>query len=624
MVQKNELKMNFRYDINALRAIAIFGVLLFHYKIPYSNGGYSGVDVFFVISGYLMSRIIMTALTKDQFSFLDYYGKRLKRIAPALLILTLVLSILCAFFYLPEEYKLNERNAASSVLFLSNILYWKSSNYFDAASDTNMLLHTWSLSVEWQFYLIYPIILLGFNRIFKRTEIYKVVFILLFIMAFVASLVASKINPTASFYFFPTRAWEMLAGGIAFIGEGAIKEIKRRKWIALFGYIVIFSGFIFLDPAMVWPGVYTLIPVLATMGIIVANYNDFKILQHPSIQFIGKISYSLYLWHWPVYVIAQYLGYPINFSSALLYASISITLGFLSFKYVESIRLSSRKLIIITTVVFLSTLSLSYFTINSSMFKAKTLEIANYSKTHDVKKHMRMGKCFITSGHDGIKDFNIEACLQISRVNKNVLLLGDSHAAHFADSMDEYFKQNNINFLQATSSGDLPFYQNKYKEKRSGELLNYIFKDFLPKNAQSISGVIISANWAKDDGKDPDGLLANLHKTIKYLENLGIKVIVLGQSEIYNIPYTSIAAKEYEYDTKESSKYLKSTTVVLDKYLRTKLKAYYIPIINIDGVPSLKDGEPYIFDYSHYTKYGADLTIKKVFKDPLAQKFLKD
>ena len=146
MNQPSHLK--FRYDINALRAISVIGVLLFHYKVPFFEGGFAGVDVFFVISGYLMSKIIINGINRNNFSLPEFYGRRFKRIVPALLVLVLVLTVVGFFIYFPVNYRLNEQNVAASVLFISNIVYWQSAGYFAEASDTDILLHTWSLSVE--------------------------------------------------------------------------------------------------------------------------------------------------------------------------------------------------------------------------------------------------------------------------------------------------------------------------------------------------------------------------------------------------------------------------------------------------------------------------------------------
>ncbi|CAG5072036.1 hypothetical protein DYBT9623_03974 [Dyadobacter sp. CECT 9623] len=190
----------FRYDINALRALAVLGVVLFHYKVPYFQGGFSGVDIFFVISGYLMTRIIIRGLAKGNFSVIEFYSRRVKRILPGLLFLILCLTVINFFLYLPVDYSDFVKNAAASAVFYSNILYYKS-DYFDASSENNMLLHTWSLSVEWQFYLILPLVLMLVNRFLKNDRRgYLAVFLIAAVLIFVGSLFATDYRPNASFY----------------------------------------------------------------------------------------------------------------------------------------------------------------------------------------------------------------------------------------------------------------------------------------------------------------------------------------------------------------------------------------------------------------------------------------
>ncbi|RYD84417.1 MAG: acyltransferase, partial [Sphingobacteriales bacterium] len=155
-MQHNTTKPNFRYDINGLRAIAIIGVLLYHYKLYEFEGGFSGVDVFFVISGYLMSRVVIGQIGRGTFAFGEYFERRLHRIVPALLALVLGVAAVCFFIYLPSDYTPVLDNGAASILFYSNIHYYiNTPSYFAASTDSNMFLHTWSLSVEWQFYMIY-------------------------------------------------------------------------------------------------------------------------------------------------------------------------------------------------------------------------------------------------------------------------------------------------------------------------------------------------------------------------------------------------------------------------------------------------------------------------------------
>lgn len=624
MMQSNESKPGFRYDINALRAIAILSVLFYHYKADFFSGGFAGVDIFFVISGYLMSKIIITGINRNQFSFTDFFGKRLKRIVPALLFLVLAFILIGFFLYLPQDYKTNQKNAAGSVAFLSNIWYWQNSNYFDASSETNVFLHTWSLSVEWQFYLLYPVVLLLLSKLFKTKRSYLIFFAASTILLFIFSIGFTAVKPVPSFYLLPTRSWEMMFGGIAFLSEDLVRHYKWRKALAIVGYILIIASILLLRTYMAWPGIYTILPVFATFLVILANYNDFKMIRHESIQFIGRISYSLYLWHWPVYVVAQYFGIGISWQTIILFTAASVFFGYISFKYVESIKItSSIPILAAMAVLFISTAALSFFNINNNVFKPKTLEIANYTINHKSvrAKQMNSGVCFLTDVSN-IKQLNKEQCLCIEKNKKNILLIGDSHGAHISQSLRERLADKNIHLLQVTGSGGLPTLRST-RINGYNKLTKYVYSDFIVNN--KIDGVIICANWvnAKTWNISPEQLLNNINETISYLDKYHIKSVVIGQNEIYTIPYSTIAAQENQYNIRISKKYLVKDAYEINNFLYEKLKPYYVNIINTNYTPPLSsDNTPYMDDENHYTKYGADIATDKILSDPIIKSFL--
>ncbi|WP_051359720.1 acyltransferase family protein [Adhaeribacter aquaticus] len=625
MTNKNNLGLNFRYDINALRAIAILGVIFFHYKIEVFEGGFTGVDIFFVISGYLMSRIVIKSINKNEFNFKDYFEKRLKRIVPALLILILTITLIGFFVLFPEDYWLSQKNAAGSVLFLSNILYWRTSDYFAPSSDTNILLHTWSLSVEWQFYILYPIFLLILNKVFNRRAYYIVFFIGLTIILFILSAIYTSINPTASFYLLPTRAWEMMFGGIAYFSEDLIKNIKWRKAIAWIGYTSLLACFLLLNTSMVWPSVYTIFPVFATFLVIIANYNEFKVVKHVSIQFIGKISYSLYLWHWPIYVIAQYFGVQANLGSAALFTLLSIVIGYISFTYIETNKFYSSKIIIAAMVLLcISAACLGYFRLNKFLHNASAISIASYNKNHQKEqiKQFSRNVCHIDTKAE---DFNKERCLCIKEGKKNILLIGDSHLAQLSLSLREHLEKRNINLLQLTLSATLPTIEKRGKRNpHLRELMDYIYLDFVPKNAAKIDGVIISAHWAAVKDIDKEVILNDIKEAVNYLKKYNINTIIIGQTEGYTIPYPVVAAKNFESKI-EREKYLDDYCYEIDTYLSDNLGASYIKVINKNSFPTLSSkNEPYMFDMNHVTKFGADLVVEKVLNDSTAMNLLNN
>lgn len=623
MSQSNHLK--FRYDINALRAISVIGVLLFHYKVPFFDGGFAGVDVFFVISGYLMSKIIINGINRNNFSLLEFYGRRLKRIVPALLVLVLVLTVVGFFIYFPVNYQLNEQNAAASILFISNIVYWQTAGYFAEASDTNILLHTWSLSVEWQFYLIYPLILLFANKFLKNKTQYLYAFIAVILVSYLAAIYYTTVDKDGSFFLLHSRAWEMMFGGLAFLCEDLAKNIQivARRLIAITGYLVIFLSFYFLNNTMAWPGMYTIVPVFAAFIIITANCNDFEVLKFGVVQGVGKISYSLYLWHWPVYVIAQYLGVPLNASVVIALTVVSFVLGYLSYKYIEALNFTNNKPILaIALCLAMLTGFLAYFDVNQIAFKHDAVMVANYTKRHPEGTRLTTNGCFLTAKNKSLKDYNETGCLTINPEGKNFLLMGDSHSADISEPFRKRFKGKNINIMVATATGCYPFTNQKGGDKLCLALVDYALNEFVKKNAAQIDGVIISANWVKTRPGNRNQLAKELQATIAYLESYKLKVIVVGQSEAYTITYPALKAKELQFNAGLTQRYLRKQCYVVNDFMKSKFKPYYIDIINKNSFPELgPDYTPYVFDKDHFTPYGGDLAINKILADPIGREF---
>ncbi len=620
---KTSVKPSFRYDVNALRAIAIAGVLLYHFKVKLFAGGFAGVDVFFVISGYLMSRVVIVQIDKGIFSFTEYFRRRLHRIVPALLVLVFVVSLVCFFAYLPNDYNVNLQNGSSALLFLSNLFYWYNTpSYFDASADTNLFLHTWSLSVEWQFYIVYPFVLLLFHKIFKHKHLYKLAFIMLTLLLFITAVIVSNCYASFSFYMLPTRSWEMLIGGVAFFADGWLNNIVWKKTIAIAGYILILFSFFALNESLLWPGIYTLIPVTGTFLVIIANYNNSAVLGLSSIQFIGNISYSLYLWHWPVYVISQYYGFGTGITAVVVYAVISITLGYLSYKYIEVRQFSGKRHIIIAMAsLFAVVLSTQYFNANRVIYDAKTLTIANnYGiKLKPFYNQYRKDTCFV----DTFNKFNENECLCFKQGKKNILLIGDSHLAQLSLSLREGFAANNIHFLQATSPATLPTTKSYYKKRNNvRELMDYVYRDFIPNNSHRIDGILLSGNWAGQGMVDRGAIIKGIREAIAYCGSYGIPVAVIGQTERYTVPYPVIAARSNQYKSHNTAFYLDMHTIDLNRYLSNNLRGSYIDILNQDKFPPLSPKNvTYMRDKDHVTKYGADIIVAKIKRDSVWHKF---
>lgn len=323
--------MHFRKDINGLRAIAVIAVVLFHFNASWMPGGFAGVDVFFVISGFLMTGIIFRGIEQENFSIMKFYVARANRIIPALAVLCLVLLVFGWFYLTPLDYRELGKHVGSSMGFLSNIIYWRESGYFDAASHEKWLLHTWSLSVEWQFYIIYPLVLVAIRK-FMSLKAMKVTVLVGTVLGFIFCVIATYKWPNPAYYLLPTRAWEMMIGGVAYLYPLKLTENKKKvfEWV---GLALIILSYIFITKENLWPGYLALIPVLGAFLLIQAQRNDSVVTGNIMFQSLGKWSYSIYLWHWPLVVSIYYF----SLNEQFIYFGIitSVIIGYLSNKYIE-------------------------------------------------------------------------------------------------------------------------------------------------------------------------------------------------------------------------------------------------------------------------------------------------
>ncbi len=326
--------MQFRQDINGLRAIAVIAVVLFHFNASWLPGGFAGVDVFFVISGFLMTGIIFKGIKQENFSIFKFYVARANRIIPALAVLCFILLIFGWFFFTPLDYKTLSKHVLSSMGFISNIVYWKESGYFDASSYDKWLLHTWSLSAEWQFYIIYPLALVAMRK-FLSVKSMKATLLIGTALGFIFCVFATYRWPNLAYYLLHTRVWELMIGGVAYLYPFTLQD-KRKKLIEWVGVTLIFGSYFFISKENPWPGYLAIFPVLGSFLIIQAQRNDSLITSNIIFQRLGSWSYSIYLWHWPLVVAIYYFS--LNEVYIYLGIALSVLLGFLSNKYIEKFK----------------------------------------------------------------------------------------------------------------------------------------------------------------------------------------------------------------------------------------------------------------------------------------------
>jgi peptidoglycan/LPS O-acetylase OafA/YrhL len=328
---------NFRADINGLRAWAVLSVVLYHFGVAPFSGGFAGVDVFFVISGYLMCGIILGGIERGRFSVWNFYLARARRIWPALMVLCLAVLVFGWLFLMPEEYKLLGKHARESLVFSSNIQYFSEAGYFDVASKQKWLLHTWSLSVEWQFYLIFPLALMLLHRLGLRGAGMTLCLAVLLIASYLLAGWRTSINPDEAFYLLHTRAWEMLAGALVFRLQSRVQLAPGgQRLLEGVGLALILCAVLGFNSDDLWPGWLAGVPVLGAALMILAQRQDSLWTASRPMQWLGDASYSIYLWHWPVAVALAYFGLHQDPLWIALAIALSLLLGQLSYVLVET------------------------------------------------------------------------------------------------------------------------------------------------------------------------------------------------------------------------------------------------------------------------------------------------
>lgn len=355
--------MQFRTDINALRALAVLSVVLFHFKVSGFSGGFIGVDIFFVISGFLMTGIIFSTLKEGRFSLVDFYLSRARRIIPALAVLCIFLGVF-GFIYLPlDDFRELLKTMKSALLFTSNQKFSESGDYFSMPLHENWLLHTWSLSVEWQFYLLYPVLIIALSKTLGISKA-RLVLALLAAISLVASIAFTPSHPIGSFYMLPTRAWELLAGGLVFLFPLNI-DMSRRRILEILGLGIILFSIFSLDNRYSWPGSWALLPVIGTALVLYGN-TSFSLFNWRPLQFLGSTSYSIYLWHWPIVVFLYLCGVLGEMLYVAAGIALSLLLGALSYYGIETRikkgqqrRLSAIKYSLLVIILIASSAALS-------------------------------------------------------------------------------------------------------------------------------------------------------------------------------------------------------------------------------------------------------------------------
>lgn len=534
--------MKFRKDINGLRAFAVLAVMIYHFKPEWVPGGFAGVDVFFVISGYLMTGIISTAIESKCFNLIGFYVARVNRIIPALTLVCLALLIVGWFVLVPVDYRTLGKHVTSSLFFISNIIYWLESGYFDLNSHEKFLLHTWSLSVEWQFYLIYPFLFIGLHKLFNLNTIKKII-VGLTVVFFLLNVYMTQHWPDAAYFLLPSRVWEMLLGGIAFLYPLKL-DSQYKNYIEKTGLALVIISFFVINSHTAWPGYFALLPVLGAFFIIWGDQGNSIATGNPLSQFLGKISYSVYLWHWPLVAFSYY--YDIT-NAWIVGIPLSIIFGYISYRYVELIKWN--KIIQWKLIFKVKPLILAIIVVACASFTyAKNGVLSRYSEDrivlmNNLSQYITMplrenGYCFYS--------FNDSQSLKVDRragtqcylgdANKKAetLIFGDSFAGQFDPLWKNFAQKYNINLQSVSTNWCFPSFNDDYTGSKAHAAFKQCLENrrFLKDAIQNkkYKYLILASDW---NAIYQQGYINDVKSVIDFALTNNIKIIIISAPVLY-------------------------------------------------------------------------------------------
>lgn len=642
--------MRYRAEIDGLRALAVVPVIFFHAGFSIFSGGFVGVDVFFVISGYLITTILIEDIENKRFSIISFYERRARRILPALFFIMIVCIFFSWMWMLPYQMKDFSKSIVAVSLFASNILFWRDSDYFSAATEEKPLLHTWSLAIEEQYYFLFPIFLITawyFGR--------KKVFWMIVIMA-TASLLLSewgwRNHAKANFYLAPTRVWELFAGSIAaFIVQK--QGVQKNNVLAMIGLATIVFSIFLYNETTPFPSFYTLAPVLGVILFVLYAERETiaaRLLSNSGFVGIGLISYSAYLWHQPIFVFVKIkLGYSLSVGVYAILIFLSFVFAFLSWKYIEKPFRSKNKFkkneifrySLLGTVAFIA---IGLYGYKSDGFKEEMLKY-KYSEAerleanivfdainNDIYGEMANENCNIwvrdTKDIDAEK---VHSCFD--EYGKAIVVLGDSHAMNLYNI---FSYSNTYDFIIGVSQGGCRPYKNT-------ERCHYDnFNKFVTKNSKIIDLVIYHQSGSyfikdKDGRVDSQDAFENNfggydHKSIDeviiYLESLynssGNNIIWIGPFlEYRRVPTKVMFSDKIKTVNPQSIDRFTELEELLHSKFTEVSTLIYSSFNNLFMEPreSFYDNCFIFRDIDHYSKCG-EVLISKSFKKEMINDIL--
>ncbi|MDB5799681.1 MAG: Lipopolysaccharide modification acyltransferase [Rhodocyclales bacterium] len=544
--------MNYRREIDGLRALAVVPVLLFHAGFQTFSGGFVGVDIFFVISGYLITSIILLEKEAGTFTLANFYERRARRILPALFVVMLTCLPLAWLWLLPRDMAGFAQSLIAVPIFASNILFWRTSGYFDVATDLKPLLHTWSLAVEEQYYLFFPIFLMLTWRLGRRWILWALA--IAAVISLAAAQWGSSARPEAGFYLLPTRGWELLIGAFAAFALSTSHRLHANKalsetasWVGL--ALILFAIFVF-DKRTPFPSLYTLAPTIGAVLIVLFATDKTavgKLLGNKLFVGIGLISYSTYLWHQPLFALARHAQLQAPSKSLLAgLAIIAMILAYFTWKYVETPFRNKQRFDRKRIFLWGAIGSACFVAVGAGgvllkgipeRFSADQRALLDFGDK-DYKQTLAvygLGKCLIDydQTHEILLKNN---CVSTDPRSARAIVFGDSEAAHWMSGVRQEFVAKGFSIGQWTGTSCRPVQYAK-NNKRCADFYDGFLTNVLPHLSHS-DVIIVSSRWIgllQDAGAD--GFSRSIERLFEATRASNVRVIVIGATpEFYRAP----------------------------------------------------------------------------------------
>jgi peptidoglycan/LPS O-acetylase OafA/YrhL len=620
------MSISYRSEIDGLRALAVLPVVAFHAGIQGLSGGYVGVDVFFVISGFLITRILWREMQDGAFTFRAFYFRRAKRILPALYAVLAATLVAGYLLLTPADLRTLSESALSVLGFVSNFYFWTQSGYFGPTAEQLPLLHTWSVSVEEQFYIVFPVLLLAIHRLAGRYAL--IVVGTLLALAFVGSAWMTAHHPMASFYLLHTRAWELLLGAALALMPA---QHKTSPLIAapafLIGIAMIVSAIVVFDADTRTPGLPAALPCAGAALTIWAGTNagyTRLLLANPLMIGIGRISYSMYLWHWPLLIfMPPELGERGEFSPVVLagYFAALFMVSALSYVLIEQpfrrgleIKVPLKPLLWGTAAVALLAASAASaltggFPSRLGPLHQQLAGYAEYGKTRALDAQ----NCFVPSSDAGYAAYVAQSEKCLAGSSPSVFLWGDSVAAFQAPGFRRLAEPQSISLKQAAMSSCRPSLSPTTDEactKFNGLALSLIERE-------QPTVVLLSARW----NMSADYNLEQLPLLASELTARGHRVVILGPPVQYNdpLPTVLIRANAPNLEAFDTTSAIDRSVIEFETKLRSRLEGLPITYVSVleltcHGLQcqAMSEDEPMTWDNHHLTEAGADFLAKRV------------